>query len=124
MYLNDSRDKGKSKYWFRKDRAAAMKQGIIVGAYHYAVPGQLGSGMMIVPKSQSGDATKRQQAAANRRADAELQAALAVKQALGNPVGDLPITLDFEERPCGWSWRQTGVWARDFLVEVEPCHTR
>lgn len=114
-----NRDKGKSRYWFPRDRAAAQKQGVIVGAYHYAVPGQLGGGMMVVPKAQSADADLRQAAARNRRADAKLQAALAVKQALGNPVGDLPITLDFEERPCGWSWKQTGVWARDFLLETE-----
>lgn len=114
-----NRDKGKSKYWFRKDRAAAVRQGIIVGAYHYAVPGQAGTGVMTLPKGQSSDATLRQEAARNRAADARLQAHQAVTQALGNPVGDLPITLDFEERPCGWTWRQTGVWARDFLVEVE-----
>lgn len=98
-------DKGRARYLFRKDRAQARKLGIIVGAYHYAVPGQLGKGSMK-------DAT-------NRRMDAVLQARLAVRNSLGNPVGDLPLTLDFEERPCGWTWAKVGAWARDFVVEVE-----
>ncbi|CAB4329619.1 MAG: hypothetical protein F2839_00255 [Actinobacteria bacterium] len=111
------RDRGRSKYWFKKDRKAAKAQGLVVGAYHYAVPGQLGTGKMIAAKGS--DAAAKAAASASRRSDAKLQAKLAVTNALGNPKGDLPITLDFEERPCGWSWKQTAVWTKDFLLEVE-----
>ena len=100
-----NRDKGKSKYWFRVDKASATKQGLIVGAYHYAVPGAYRPGNMTL--------------ASNRAADARAQAAMAVAHAQGNPYGDLPITLDFEERPCGWTWKETAVWTRDFLLEAE-----
>lgn len=98
-------DKGRAAYLFRNDRTAARRAGLVVGPYHYAVPGQLGPGRM--------------KSAANRRNDALLQARLAVRNARGNPVGDLPLTLDFEERPCGWTWSQVAVWARDFVQEVE-----
>ena len=83
----------------------ATKLGLIIGAYHYAAPGGLLGGDMTV--------------AANRKADAKAQAALAVRAADGVPQGDLPLTLDFEEKPCGWTFKQTAVWTRDFLLEAE-----
>ena len=112
-------DKGQNAYWYRKDRLAAKRQGMIVGAYHYAVPGQMGSGEMYVPKAAASDAARQSAAAANRRADAKKQAAFAAKSALNAPSGDLPLTLDMEEKPCGWSWIQVAQWTKDFLGEAQ-----
>lgn len=117
-----NRDSGKSAKWFRKDSKAARSAGLIVGAYHYAVPGQTGSGTMIVPaskKSQSNYNALLEAARVNRHNDAVLQARQAYKNAQHSPRGDLPMTLDFEERPCGWSWTNVTAWTRDFLVEAE-----
>lgn len=114
-----NRDSGKSKYWFKIDSAAAKSAGLIIGPYHYAVPGQMAAGEMIVPKANRTNTSRVKQATAHRLADAKLQAKVALSQSLGNPKGDLPLTLDFEERPCGWSWKQTGEWTRDFLLEFE-----
>ena len=93
-----NRDSGTSKKWFAIDSAAARKQGLIVGGYHYAVPGVMSS---------------------KRKLDAQIQARQAVRQAQGVPNGDLPLTLDFEELPCGWSVKKLGYWAKDYVLEVE-----
>lgn len=117
-----SRDSGRSAQLFKADRKAARAAGLIVGAYHYAVPGQTGSGTMIVPaskKNQSNYAALEASALANRHRDALLQARQAYKNALHTPKGDLPLTLDFEERPCGWSWTNVSAWTRDYLLEYE-----
>ena len=117
-----NRDSSKSAKWFRTDGRAAREAGLVVGPYHYAVPGQLGSGMMIVPaskKSQSNYDALVATARANRHKDAVVQARQAYKNSQKNPRGDLPQTLDFEERPCGWSWTNVSAWTRDFLIESE-----
>lgn len=117
-----NRDKGKSAYWFPIDSQAARAQGLIVGAYHYAVPGMLGSGDMLATgskKSKKAWNKKIKIARDNRTKDAKLQAAMAFKQSGNNPKGDLPLTLDIEERPCGWSWQHVAAWSRDFLLEYE-----
>lgn len=93
-----NRDEGRSKKWFAIDSAAARKEGLIVGGYHYAVPGVMN---------------------VKRKLDAKIQARQAVRQAQGVPTGDLPITLDFEELPCGWSIKKLGYWAKDYVLEVE-----
>lgn len=87
-----------AKKWFQIDKKAAKAQGLIVGGYHYALPGNL-----------STDRTK----------DAKLQAARAVRQANGAKVGDLPLTLDMEELPCGWTHKQLAQWTDVFLKEVK-----
>lgn len=117
-----NRDSGRSARLFKADRKAARAAGLIVGAYHYAVPGQTGSGTMIVPaskKSQANYTSLVAAALANRKHDAVLQARQAYKNALYTPLGDLPLTLDYEERPCGWSWTYVSAWTRDFLLEYE-----
>ena len=86
-----------AKKWFSIDRKAAKAQGLIVGGYHYALPGNL---------------------AKDRTKDAKLQAARAVRQANGAKIGDLPLTLDMEELPCGWSHAQLAQWTDVFLKEV------
>lgn len=93
-----NRDEGRSKKWFAIDSAAARKEGLVVGGYHYAVPGVMHK---------------------KRKMDAKIQARQAVRQAQGVPNGDLPITLDFEELPCGWSVKKLGYWAKDYVLEVE-----
>ena len=93
-----NRDKGTAKKWFKIDSAAARAQGLIVGGYHYAVPGVMHK---------------------KRAMDAKIQARQAVRQAQGVPSGDLPLTLDFEELPCGWSVKKLGYWAKDYVLEVE-----
>ncbi len=87
-----------AKKWFASDRTAAKAEGLIVGAYHYALPGNLHK---------------------NTIKDAKLQAARAVKQAKGAKIGDLPLTLDMEELPCGWTINRLAKWTRAFLVETE-----
>jgi GH25 family lysozyme M1 (1,4-beta-N-acetylmuramidase) len=117
-----NRDSGKSANWFKVDGTAARAAGLIVGPYHYSVPGQTGSGMMIVlssMKSKSNYNSLVATALSNRKRDAILQARQAYKNAQNNPRGDLPMTLDFEERPCGWSWTNVSAWTRDFLVEAK-----
>ena len=117
-----NRDSGKSASWFAKDSRAARAAGLIVGAYHYSVPGQSGSGMMIVPssyKNRSNYQALLVQARANRLNDAKIQARHAYANAQKTPLGDLPLTLDFEERPCGWSWTNVSAWTRDFLLEAQ-----
>lgn len=117
-----NRDGGKSAHWFAIDSKAARAAGLIVGAYHYSVPGQSGSGMMVVPdsmKSRSNYASLLATAQANRKRDAQLQARQAYANAQRTPFGDLPLTLDFEERPCGWSWYKVSAWTRDFVLEAE-----
>jgi GH25 family lysozyme M1 (1,4-beta-N-acetylmuramidase) len=87
-----------AKKWYPIDRKAALAQGLVVGGYHYALPGNLAT-----------DLTK----------DAKLQAARAVRQANGAKVGDLPLTLDMEELPCGWSHSQLAKWTDTFLKEAK-----
>lgn len=84
--------------WFPVDSAAARADGLVVGAYHYAKPGILDRNTIV---------------------DAKLQAQRAVKQAEGAKVGDLPLTLDLEELPCGWTIQRLAKWTRAFLVESE-----
>lgn len=87
-----------SKKWFAIDRKAAKEQGLVVGGYHYALPGNL---------------------AKDRIKDAKLQAARAVRQVDGAKVGDLPLTLDMEELPCGWTTLQLAQWTDAFLKEAK-----
>ena len=122
-----NRDKGKSAYWYPIDSKAAKDQGLIVGAYHYAVPGMLGTGDMLPTGAKKPKAVwnaKVKTALENRTNDAKLQAAMAYKQSGNNPKGDLPLTLDIEERPCGWSWQHVAAWSRDFLLEYEKLSGR
>ena len=84
--------------WFPIDSKAARAQGLVVGAYHYALPGILDR---------------------NTITDAKLQAQRAVEQAQGAKVGDLPLTLDLEELPCGWTIQRLTKWTKAFLVEAE-----
>ena len=97
---SDGGDKANAlaKKWFPIDRKAAKAQGLVVGGYHYALPGNL---------------------AKDRTKDAKLQAARAVRQASGAKVGDLPLTLDMEELPCGWTHAQLAQWTDVFLKEVK-----
>ena len=97
---SDGGDKANAlaKKWFPIDRKAAKAQGLVVGGYHYALPGNL---------------------AKDRTKDAKLQAARAVRQANGAKVGDLPLTLDMEELPCGWTHAQLAQWTDVFLKEVK-----
>jgi GH25 family lysozyme M1 (1,4-beta-N-acetylmuramidase) len=37
----------------------------------------------------------------------------------GAKVGDLPLTLDMEELPCGWTHEQLARWTDIFLKEVK-----
>jgi GH25 family lysozyme M1 (1,4-beta-N-acetylmuramidase) len=55
----------------------------------------------------------------NTITDAKLQAQRAVKQAEGAKVGDLPLTLDLEELPCGWTIQRLAKWTKAFLIEAE-----
>jgi GH25 family lysozyme M1 (1,4-beta-N-acetylmuramidase) len=84
--------------WFPIDSAAARAEGLIVGAYHYAQPGNMDR---------------------NTITDAKLQAQRAVNQAEGAKVGDLPLTLDLEELPCGWTIQRLAKWTKAFLIEAE-----
>ncbi len=84
--------------WFPVDSAAARAEGLVVGAYHYAQPGNLDR---------------------NTITDAKMQAQRAVKQAEGAKVGDLPLTLDLEELPCGWTIQRLAKWTKAFLIEAE-----
>ena len=84
--------------WFPIDSAAARAEGLVVGAYHYAQPGNMDR---------------------NTITDAKLQAQRAVKQAEGAKVGDLPLTLDLEELPCGWTIQRLAKWTKAFLIEAE-----
>jgi GH25 family lysozyme M1 (1,4-beta-N-acetylmuramidase) len=84
--------------WFPVDSAVARAEGLVVGAYHYAKPGILDRDTIL---------------------DAKLQAQRAVKQAEGAKVGDLPLTLDLEELPCGWTIQRLAKWTRAFLAESE-----
>jgi lysozyme len=87
-----------AKTWFPIDSAAARAEGLVVGSYHYAQPGNMDS---------------------NTIKDAQLQAQRAVKQAEGAKVGDLPLTLDMEEMPCGWTIQRLAKWTSAFLIEAE-----
>jgi lysozyme len=84
--------------WFPIDSAAAREQGLVVGAYHYAQPGNLDR---------------------NTITDAKLQAQRAVEQAQGAKLGDLPLSLDLEELPCGWTIQRLAKWTKAFLIEAE-----
>lgn len=84
--------------WFPIDSAAARAEGLVVGAYHYAQPGNMDS---------------------NTIKDAKLQAQRAVEQAEGAKVGDLPLSLDVEELPCGWTIQRLARWTQAFLLEAE-----
>lgn len=97
---SDGGDTGNTlaKKWYAVDRKAAVAQGLVVGGYHYALPGNLSK---------------------NIAKDAKLQAARAVRQASGAKVGDLPLTLDMEELPCGWTTTQLAKWTDEFLREVK-----
>lgn len=87
-----------AKTWFPVDSAAARTAGLVVGSYHYAQPGNMDG---------------------NTITDAKLQAQRAVKQAEGAKVGDIPLTLDMEELPCGWTIQRLAKWTSAFLVEAE-----
>jgi GH25 family lysozyme M1 (1,4-beta-N-acetylmuramidase) len=87
-----------AKKWFPIDSAAARAEGIVVGSYHYAQPGNMDE---------------------NTITDAKLQAQRAVEQAEGAKVGDLPLTLDMEELPCGWTIQRLAKWTSAFLIEAE-----
>jgi GH25 family lysozyme M1 (1,4-beta-N-acetylmuramidase) len=93
-----TRGNDNAKKWFASDRAAAKAQGLVVGAYHYALPGNMNK---------------------NTIKDAKLQAARAVEQADGAKIGDLPLTLDLEELPCGWTINRLAKWTKAFLAEAE-----
>ena len=93
-----TRGNDNAKKWFPIDSAAARAEGLVVGAYHYALPGILDR---------------------NTITDAKLQAKRAVTQADGAKVGDLPLTLDLEELPCGWTIQRLAKWTNAFLVEAE-----
>jgi lysozyme len=84
--------------WFPIDSAAARAEGLVVGAYHYAQPGNMDS---------------------NTITDAKMQAQRAVEQAEGAKVGDLPLSLDVEELPCGWTIQRLAKWTSAFLTEAE-----
>ena len=87
-----------AKKWFPIDSAAAKAQGLIVGGYHYALPGNMDH---------------------NTITDAKLQAKRAVEQVNGAPIGDLPLTLDIEELPCGWTITRLATWTSTFLEEAQ-----
>lgn len=87
-----------AKKWFPIDSAAAKAQGLIIGGYHYALPGNLNP---------------------NTITDAKLQAQRAVAQADGAAIGDLPLTLDIEELPCGWTITRLATWTSAFLEEAQ-----
>lgn len=87
-----------AKKWFPIDSAAARAQGLIVGGYHYALPGNMD------PKTIT---------------DAKLQAKRAAAQADGAAIGDLPLTLDIEELPCGWTITRLATWTSAFLEEAQ-----
>ncbi|CAB4336631.1 unannotated protein [freshwater metagenome] len=93
-----TRGNSNAKKWFPIDSEAAKAQGLIVGAYHYARPGSLDL---------------------NTVKDAKLQAKQAVEQSGGAKIGDLPLTLDLEELPCGWTINRLANWTKAFLAEVE-----
>jgi len=93
-----TRGNDNAKKWFPIDSAAARAEGLVVGAYHYALPGILDR---------------------NTITDAKLQAQRAVDQAEGAKVGDLPLTLDLEELPCGWTIQRLAKWTNAFLTEAE-----
>lgn len=93
-----TRGNDNARKWFPIDSAAARAEGLVVGAYHYALPGILDR---------------------NTITDAKLQAQRAVEQAEGAKVGDLPLTLDLEELPCGWTIQRLAKWTNAFLVEAE-----
>lgn len=93
-----TRGNDNAKKWFPIDSAAARAEGLVVGAYHYAQPGNMDS---------------------NTITDAKMQAKRAVEQAEGAKVGDLPLSLDVEELPCGWTIQRLAKWTSAFLVEAE-----
>lgn len=93
-----TRGNDNAKKWFPIDSAAARAEGLVVGAYHYAQPGNMDS---------------------NTINDAKLQAQRAVEQAEGAKLGDLPLSLDIEELPCGWTIQRLAKWTSAFLVEAE-----
>ena len=93
-----TRGNDNAKKWFPIDSAAARAEGLVVGAYHYAQPGNMDS---------------------NTITDAKIQAKRAVEQAEGAKVGDLPLTLDMEEMPCGWTIQRLAKWTSAFLIEAE-----
>ena len=87
-----------AKKWFPVDSAAAKAAGLIVGGYHYALPGILDK---------------------NTITDAKLQAKRAAEQVNGAPIGELPLTLDIEEQPCGWTITRLATWTSAFLEEAQ-----
>lgn len=93
-----TRGNDNAKKWFPIDRASAQAQGLIVGGYHYALPG------IMDPDTLT---------------DAKLQAKRAAQQVSGAPLGELPLTLDMEEQPCGWTITRLATWTSAFLVEAE-----
>ena len=98
-----TRGNDNAKTWFPVDSAAARAEGLVVGAYHYAQPGNMDR---------------------NTIKDAQLQAKRAVEQADGAKVGDLPLTLDMEELPCGWTIQRLAKWTNAFLIEAEKLSGR
>ncbi len=93
-----------AKKWYVHDRDLAKKAGLIVGAYYFGKPGFL----------NFDDVTK----------DAVAQAKLALWLASGSTsstgpaLGELPLTLDFEEKPCGWTDKQLATWTATFMKQV------
>jgi GH25 family lysozyme M1 (1,4-beta-N-acetylmuramidase) len=87
-----------AKKWFEIDSKAAQEQGLVVGGYHYALPGNLASDPI---------------------EDAKVQAARAVRQVAGAKLGQLPLTLDMEELPCGWTTIELAKWTEAFLTEAK-----
>lgn len=98
-----TRGNDNAKKWFPIDSAAARAEGLVVGAYHYALPGNLDR---------------------NTITDAKLQAKRAVEQAEGAKLGDLPLSLDVEELPCGWTIQRLAKWTSAFLAEAEKLSGR
>ena len=98
-----TRGNDNAKKWFPIDSAAARAEGLVVGAYHYALPGNMDR---------------------NTITDAKLQAKRAVEQAEGAKLGDLPLSLDVEELPCGWTIQRLAKWASAFLAEAEKLSGR
>jgi GH25 family lysozyme M1 (1,4-beta-N-acetylmuramidase) len=60
----------------------------------------------------------------NTVTDAKLQAKRAVEQAEGAKLGDLPLSLDVEELPCGWTIQRLAKWTSAFLAEAEKLSGR
>lgn len=85
--------------WWRIDRPAATQAGMRVGGYHYAYP--------------SGNSSNQ------RYEDALIQARKASIRYGTWSKGRLPLVLDFEHAPSGWTPRDLTTWALVFLNEAQ-----